>query len=413
MTRKIALLIGNYRPTFVLAHSLKNRGYEVIAGLDGYDRGAEVSRYVDKVWKHASYQIEFEKFQFELTRFLKGHPEITDVYPVAEPVIRAVAEERLVLPDHIRVGTMDGALVQHCLDKRALLTQATELEIPVAPFAETTDHDDLYAQAERIGFPLVIRPLETGKLLGSTKAITCNNPDELSRQNEVWKQCDYRLLIQRQVKGKRDNIYFAAKDGEIFRYLHAKIIRTDQPDGSGLAVEGETVTPCPTIDGYTRILIKALNYDGIGCAQYLVDPESGDINFLELNPRIAGNHALPDACAMKLSDWLIDKTEGTERSGPPITGTTGLRYSWIAGELDAIRQSWRKGRLGFGQALVAGLAAFQCFRRDELDMGFVQSDPMPGVITLCDSLPLIGGITRRRFENPFLFKLFIRKECLK
>lgn len=412
MTGNIALLIGNYRPTFILAQSLKSRGYQVISGLGGYDRGAEVSRFVDKVWKHASYQTEFEKFQTELTKFLEQHPDITDIYPIAEPVVRAVAEGRLNLPDHIRVGTMDSALVQHCLNKRALLTHARDLAIPIAPFAETRNRKDLYALAEKIGFPLVIRPLETGKLLGSTKAITCSNLDDFSQQNEIWKRCNYQLLLQRQVKGKRDNIYFAAKDGNIHRYLHAKIIRTDQPDGSGLAVEGETVTPCTIIEGYTRKLIEALEYDGIGCAQYLVDPDSGDINFLELNPRIAGNHALPEACKLDLSSWLIDMTENAAHPATSIIGSAGLRYSWIAGELDAIRHSWRNGQLGFIEALKSALEAFRCYRRNDLDMGFVPGDPMPGLITLCDSLPLIGAITRRRFQNPLLLKLFIRKECL-
>jgi len=413
MTGRTALLIGNYRPAFILAQSLKKRGYQVICGLDGYDRGAEVSRFVDKVWKHSSYQGSPGRFQDELTSLLKRHPGITDVYPVAEPVIRAIAEGRLSLPSHVRVGSMNDALVRRCLDKKGLLTTARHLSIPVAPFAETGSREDFYRLAEEIGFPLVIRPLETGKVFGAKKAITCIDMEAVFACEEIWQESGYQLLVQSHVTGKRDNIYFAARGGEIYRYLHAKIIRTDQPDGSGLAVEGKTVTPCTKLDGYTRKLVEALNYDGIGCAQYLVDADSGDISFLELNPRIAGNHALPEACGMGLGDWLIDTTEKCDQSEERRVGAAGVQYSWIAGELDAIRNSWRTGRLGLLQALKGGWQAILSFRRDDLDMGLVPGDLMPGLITLCDSLPVVGTLTRRRFDNAFLFKVFIRKECIK
>lgn len=412
MSERTALLLGNYRPTYILARSLKMRGYRIICGLDGYDRGAEMSRYVDAVWKHASYQSDLPRFQQDLTALLEKHPEISDIYPVAEPVILAIAKGQLELPETIRIGSMDPDLIKLCLDKQVLLEKAQELSIPVAPFAKTSDEADFYEKASAIGFPLVIRPLVSNQLLGNQKAITCTDEDDLKANDAVWQDAQFQLLIQRHVTGKRDNIYFAASGGEITRYLHAKITRTNREDGSGLAIEGKTIPPCPQLQAHSAALIRALGYNGIGCAQYLVDDDTGAIHFLELNPRIAGNHALPEQCGLSLGDQLIDLTEGEIKAAPALIGTSGLKYSWLSGELDAIRQAWRAGTMPAGQAFAKAVTAARAFIADDLDISFAPGDPMPGIITLLDSLPLIGGITRRRFDHPFFFKLFIRKDCL-
>jgi Carbamoyl-phosphate synthase L chain, ATP binding domain len=409
---KTALLLGNYRPTFILARSLKLRGYDVVCGLDGFDRGAEVSKHVDTVWQHSSYITQVSSFQQELNQLLASRPDISAVYPVAEPVIRAFADGRLVLPKSIKLGSVAGELVLRCLDKQGLLAKAKEMSVPVAPNAETSGKEHFYVSAEEIGFPLVVRPLQSGKLLEGQKAITVDDMDALRDLENVWNSCDYRLLIQRHVPGLRENIYFAAQGGDIYRYLHAKITRTDQPDGSGLAIEGETVAPCSVLKHHTEVLVRALNYTGIGCAQFLVDTQTGDISFLELNPRIAGNHAVPEACNLALGDCLIDMTEGRNHPAPYIEGIVGLKYGWIAGELESVKKTWQAGRLSFWQALFAVYKSFSYFRSSHMDVGFAKDDPLPGLFTLCDSLPLVGGITRLRLERPYFFKYVLRKECL-
>lgn len=409
---KSVLLLGNYRPTFVLASSLKKRGYRVICGLDGYDRGAEVSKYVDAVWQHPPYTSNLPGFQSALDAFLETHADITDVYPIAEPLIRAFAAERLSLPSGVRLGSMANNLVTSCLDKQNLLSKARDLTVPVAPFTETTGQEHFYHQADEIGFPLVIRPLSSDMMLRNKKAITCQDKESLNSLNDVWKACEYKLLIQRHAAGKRDNIYFAASEGKIFRYLHAKITRTDQPDGSGLAVEGETISPCPILKKHTETLVRALNYEGIGCAQFLVEPVTGEISFLELNPRLAGNHALPEACGLALGDCLINLTEGRVVAAPYVEGSIGKKYSWIAGEIDSLKKAWKAGRITFGQMLTSARKAYASFRRDDLDIAFVPNDRLPGIFTLVDSLPLLGGISRQRFQQPLFFKLLVRKVYL-
>lgn len=406
---KTALILGNYRPSFILARSLAQRGYKVVCSLRGYDRGAEVSRYVHAIWDDMGLTDYSDKFQVALDDFLSNHPDIQLVFPVTEEFVRAFAERRLTLPENVMLGSMPDEIVNQCFDKSGLLKFADELGVPVAPFAVTQSAEELRQEATRIGFPLVVRPLDSTIELAGKKAVTCTSLEHLLSLYDTWLEDNPGLLIQRYVSGKRDNIYFAAHEGVIYRYLHAKIERTNQPDGSGLALEGVTVTPCTHLRDYTERLIKALDYSGIGCAQYLVDSKTGEQNFLEINPRLAGNHALPEACGLNLGDWLIDQTIYGLPDKSQRHGQQGVRYTWLAGELAAIKRAHNLKKLDKWSAVKASLHAVKVTINSDMDMGLMRGDIMPGLITLCDSFPVLGRVTRRRLEKGLIRRLLINK----
>lgn len=395
------LILGNYRPSYILARTFHKRGFRVICDMEGYELGAEMSRYVHALWPHEPYARDPNGFQAVLAHFLNQNPDIEWVCPVTEPLIKAFAQERLSLPASCKLLSVAGDLVQLCLDKNRILSLAKSLEMPLAPFAVISGSEELIAKATEIGFPLVVRPQSSSHRLGGQKAVTIDNLQALQVGFETWKSETSDLLIQRHAMGKRDNIYFAASNGAIERYLHAKIVRTDQADGSGLAVEGQTIAPCPNLRAQTERLVKALNYSGIGCAQYLVDEQSGKTCFLELNPRIAGNHALPDHCGMGLDDWFIDHLEGAATKGAAKEQEVkvfdkSLSYSWLAGELEGIKQNYRRKHLGLMQALRSYGVAVKAYRAADMDIAFSKDDPKPGWWTLLDSIPFLCRLSRLR-----------------
>lgn len=406
--RERALILGNYRPSYILARALFRRGYDVICGLDGYDRGTEVSKYVDTVWNHPSYSASSDEFQLALNEFCAKDTAVKLVFPVAENFVRAFAEGHLTLPSDVNLGSMANDTINVCLNKPLLLEKAARLDIPVAPFAITEGRDALLEHADRLKFPLVVRPSDSTKRLAGKKAITCGSRVELETQYDEWE--DHGLLLQEHVSGTRDNIYFSACNGEIQNYLHAKIERTDQPDGSGLALEGITIDPCPILQGYTEKLIKTIDYTGIGCVQFLVDDVEDKRYLLELNPRLAGNHALPEYAGLALSDELIDLALGQLRKKPLTLGDASIRYTWFAGEIESLRLRWRTGGLEFRRFIPALLKSVSAVLRSDLDISLNRDDWKPGFFSLCDTIPGIGTFTRARFKHGIVQKLLIRKK---
>lgn len=398
-----ALLLGNYRPTAIIARDLKARGYRVAVGLDGFERGAELSRHVDRLWCHPPLDEDGPAFARALSELLARRGDIRLIVPVAENYVRFFAEEDIALSASVTTLMVAPELVTTCLDKQRMMTLAEASGVPVAPFAEVRDQPELIGAAERIGFPLVIRSVSSTHRLFGEKAVTVADRAALERLLPDWPEGHPALLLQRRASGLRHNLYFSARAGRIERLLHVKIARTDRLDGAGLAVEGATVATDPDLGRDTAALVAALGYTGIGCAQFLVDAVSGETSFLEINPRFAGNHAIPAACGLGLTERLLDLCldPASSADGPPVP-LRSLRYCWIAGDLLGVKVAWRQGRISAREA-GRWLGRMVGARwRAKLDVGFDWRDPLPGLANILDVLPGIGKLTRMRLSRPGL-----------
>lgn len=393
--RPTALLLGNYRPALRIAEMLRERDMDVICGIEGSDHCAEFSRYIAQMWNHPKLAEGPDKFLNALRDLVHDRPDIELVIPLEEAFVRLIAEQESQLPCGPNYVTVDKRLVNLCLDKPSLLTQAEQAGVPVAPFRQVDTLSSMNDALEALGYPVVVRPEDSTRRLFDRKAITlCNEPDR-DHWFAAWPSDQRAMLIQRKVGGIRHNCYFAAQSGRIRQYLHAIITRTDRFDGSGLAVEGETIAPDPAILGYTRRLIAKLDYCGIGCVQYLVDPVDESVFFLEINPRIAGNHAVPEFCGLDLCGFMIDGPSPA-KTGEIRFGQSGVRYSWIAGDLEGLKSGIRRGEIGIGQAASWVGKIIRNIFRSNVDMTLVLRDPLPGIVNLVDVIPGVGHFTKLR-----------------
>ncbi|WP_425089820.1 hypothetical protein [Stappia sp.] len=400
-----ALLLGNYRPTMVIARELRARGFRVATGLDGFERGAALSRHVDRLWTHPKLEEDEAAFAHALSKVLARRDDIRLVVPVSEPYVRFFARGEVVLPSGVTAMMVAPQLVEACLDKRRMMAIAEATGVPVAPFAEVCDYAELIGETERIGFPVVIRSLSSSHRLLGEKAVTVEDRAALERLLPDWPEGHPALLVQRRASGPRQNLYFSAREGRIDSLLHVEITRTDRLDGAGLAVEGVAGATDPDLGRYTAAMIEALDYSGIGCAQFLVDPETGATCFLEINPRFAGNHAIPAACGLELTDRLLDVCLSLDRRHEPAPRPprTPLRYCWLAGDLLGAKVAWRQGQVSNGEACRWLGRAIRARWRAQLDVGFDWRDPLPGLLAILDVLPGIGKLVRMWKIHPGRF----------
>ncbi len=386
------LLLGNYRPTLTLARTLGAQGHRIISGREGCDGGAEHSRFVDEIWDHTSVRGDSERFLNELCDLLAARPEISMVFPVSEEFVRLLADHRDALPEAPLWVLNAPRLIDACLDKLGLMRLALENGVPTAPFEMVSNFAEFHQAAERIGAPLVIRPEKSTDRIGGKKALMCENDVELAAVSAEIGSAPRSLLLQRKAGGRRHNIYFGAQNGTIVRYLHALIERTDMPDGTGLAVEGVTIEPDPALRAYTERMIAALDYTGIGCAQYLVDDEDGTVSFLEINCRIAGNHAVPEVSGLDLTGLAVTLAQNPDAEVETIEGRAGVRYVWTCGDLLGVKLARWRGDYSASQAVSGLFRAFWAAIRADVHMKWSWHDPMPALHSLKEVLPEAGGL---------------------
>lgn len=395
--QKTILLLGNYRPALILARALSQRGYRVICGDEGCDGGAEHSRFVDEIWHHPHLGGGPASFLTALDVFIERHPELETVFPVSEEFVRFFAELNESVREAYPLAMADPALVRRCLDKASMMKLADDNGVPTAPYAVARNHIEMAAGIGKTGFPMVLRPEISTQRISGRKAIICNDFSTVGNLLQRWPAGQRGLILQRQVSGRRHNIYFAANEGSLFRYLHAVITRTDSLDGTGLAVEGTTVTPEVDLKKYTEILVRELNYTGVGCAQYLVDAETGGVSFLEINPRIAGNHAIAEHAGLGLSMILVDMAAGREIDTDYVEGKSGFTFVWTRGALLAAKLGYLRGELTGRDAMASALRSVWTGLCARCHVTFDRHDPKPSLMALWSLKPRLN-----RFRKPVL-----------
>ena len=392
------LLLGNYRPTLTLARVFSKQGYRVISGLEGYDGGAEYCRFVDAIWDHPDIEKDPNGFKQALKSFVAAN-DVAIIFPVSEEFVRFFSDSPNLIEGGPPVALVQPELVQRCQDKVYMMNLAHDHGVPTAAFAIARNLDKLSRRAEELGFPIVIRPEDSTKKLNGKKALFVSSKRDLMDQFGVWPAEQTGLILQKQFSGDRHTLYFAAENGKLFRYADAGILKTNSLDGSGFAVEGITVVPAADLQMYTRKLVKVLNYTGIGCAQFLVDQETRKVSFLEINPRIAGSHAVPEWVGLGLSKILVDIAQNKKLDTTYIEGRPGVRYVWTFGDLEAVKSAWSSRQIGNMQALKRGALAVYAGLRADIHMTFSWSDPKPGLMALTKLIPDWNKMLKRVRKN--------------
>jgi predicted ATP-grasp superfamily ATP-dependent carboligase len=392
----MVLLLGNYRPALAVARSLSRHGYRITLGLGGGEGCGEYSRFVDESWDHPALAGSGDEFLASLLSLLQTRPHIEIIYPVAEEFVRFVAERERALPEHVTVASPRGDIVRTCCDKLALLRLVERLGIDHLPFQVVSVLDELTAAANAIGFPVVIRPLNNLIRLGHKKALIAADALDLQNLLPRWPDGQEKLLLQRFAKGERHNVFFAAQHGRILRAVETRILRTDRPDGTGLAVDGETVFPTPQLVEDTAALLASLNYTGIGLAQFILDPESGRSCFLELNPRIAGSHAITEQVGADLSRLAIDLARKQLFVADAFSYRAGMRYAWVYGDLRGLLHALRCQEIGPVQAARWTLQILSSTFTADLHQTWRRDDPMPTIMLFLRLLGLANGHSKSR-----------------
>ena len=389
--KKSILLLGNYRPSLILARTFNARGFDVFVGSHGCERLCQHSNAVKGIWGHSSLDHGPLVLAEELRNFTKENSGLTAIIPVAEEYVRMFAEnedEFLGLP---KIVTMDSELVMKCLNKPIMLSLADSANVPTAPFVCSQGLSQTLARMDGyIEFPIIVRPKDSTKRINGHKAITIENEANLIADFRKFGLENQEVLLQQKFLGKRHNVYFAAINGRITRQLHAVIERTDNTDGTGLAVDGNTLFADSDLVEQTSKILVSLNYSGIGCAQFLVNDATGKTSFLEINPRIAGNHALPEHAGLDLGWFNFERVVSGIEDETQIMAPSGIRYCWTSGDLMGAKVAYLRGEIGLPGFLIWLGKAMSTAVRADLHMVFSFKDPMPAIRGILNLIPRLA-----------------------
>ena len=220
----------------------------------------------------------------------------------------AIQLEKKGILDECRVellGTKSSS-IERAEDREMFKELCEELGEPVLPSDIANSIEEGITVAERIGYPVVLRPAFT---LGGTGGGFADNREELLplMKNALSLSPVNQVLIEKSIKGYKEIEYEVMRD---VNDTAITICNMENLDPVGIHT-GDSIVVCPsqtlTNKEYHMLrdsalkIIRALKIEG-GCnVQFALDPKSFRYYLIEVNPRVSRSSAL----ASKASGYPI------------------------------------------------------------------------------------------------------------
>lgn len=294
------------------------------------------------------------------------------IEPLALTTIKRIIEKEQ--PDSILSGlggqtaltlcmqlAKDGYLKEHnvrllgstpeCIDKaedRLIFKETMEaINQPCIPSDVVTTCEDALKFAEKIGYPVIVRPAFT---LGGTGGGIANNPEELEdiAKNGLAMSPITQVLIEKSVAGWKEIEFEVIRDGDGNAIT---VCSMENLDPVGVHT-GDSIVIAPAVtlaDKEYQMLrlasleiVSALGVEG-GCnCQLALNPESFEYAVIEVNPRVSRSSAL----ASKATGYPIAKVATKIALGYRLdeikNAVTGTTYAAFEPALDYVAVKFPK-----------------------------------------------------------------------
>ncbi len=205
-------------------------------------------------------------------------------------------------------------------DRELFKELCEELSEPVLPSESCRSFEEGILAAERIGYPVVLRPAFT---LGGTGGSFAETEEELREAlpHALDLSPVHEVLIEKSVRGYKEIEFEVIRDKNDTAIT---VCAMENLDPVGIHT-GDSIVVCPTqtltnkeyhmLRDSALKLIRALKIEG-GCnVQFALDPDSFDYYLIEVNPRVSRSSAL----ASKASGYPIARVSAKIAVGKTLS----------------------------------------------------------------------------------------------
>jgi predicted ATP-grasp superfamily ATP-dependent carboligase len=208
--------------------------------------------------------------------------------PIRDESVDAVLGERERLERHAAIPYTDRDTLEQGRDKY-LTVQAARAVGLAHPQTATPETVDYRALDERFGFPVVVKPRVSA---GRQGVVVCDDraavEDAVERITETFGD----VILQEFIPNGGERGVYTIYDWDSQRRATCvqERIRTNPPEG-GSSTLRKTIE-APDLIRLGDRLLSSLSWQGLGMAEFRIDPRDGEPKLLEINTRPWGSLAL-------------------------------------------------------------------------------------------------------------------------
>lgn len=375
------LLLDNYKQSLPIMRSLQHRNIPFLLGSSQPHDPITFSQYSNEVWKHPEI-AETESFLAALLNLLEQKPEIDAIFPIGELGLKFLAEHEQRLPENIYkiMPSKDNILL--CLDKKRCSDFINDLQIPIPNSTGIKTYSELRETAEKIGFPLILKPNFTVDAFRTEKAIILQTKDDLERVTQEWDQ-SHPVLLESYIHGERISLNLTVQEGNIITYLENQAQHTQELDGTGYTVRTVSKLPTAILREYAEKIMAEMHYTGIINMQFLYCTLKQRYYFMEINPRMPATTAFIYRLGIDVAAYALH-VHGYRKDcecKPKTKQVEGILCNWFYGDLVSYSKHLIRGKLTIMGAIFSGLDLFKYIILSDVDQLWSFADPKPALVS--------------------------------
>lgn len=213
--------------------------------------------------------------------------------------------------------------------KGEALRLGREAGLDVPDGDEVSDLGSARSSAERLGWPVIVKPVESVAALRKRSVVRVADPGALEC---AWREhvAPGAALVQREVPGHGEGLFVLRIGGETRAAFAHRRLREKPPSG-GVSVLCESIATDPDLLARVERVLDACGFDGIAMAEFRRDGERRWL--MELNARLWGSLQLAIDAGVDFPTLAVRAALG-EPAGVRPEYRVGLRSRWLLGDLD-------------------------------------------------------------------------------
>jgi len=369
--------------------SLGRKGYHVIAAdADPKSIGFH-SRYAHERLVYPSPEAKPKEFCECLLETVKAK-NINLIIPVTDLAGQPLARSRETFAKITRLALPGDEMLKVVTDKDKTWQLAKQLGVPVPETFVVETAREALEVAERLGWPLVVKPqssrkLREGNRIDSFKVTYAPDAADLKRQmQELEGRCS--VLLQQFCPGIGHGVELLMSEGKpLAAFQHKR--RRELPITGGPSAYREAVKLDPDLYDYSVRLLKEIHWTGLAMVEFKVGKLGPKL--MEINGRIWGSIPLAVTSGMDFPALLAELfLNGPSNIKPQLNSNykIGVRcrdlqrdLMWITNVLMQRRKYKFLEIPGRKRAVLAMLGLLNPRRKFDL---LTLNDPMPGLAEL-------------------------------
>jgi len=312
------------------------------------------------------------------------------IIPATDLTGHPLAWRRSEFAKFTKLAVPEDDLLKVVRDKDQTLQLADKVGVPVPETCIVETAKEALAQAEQLGWPIVLKPrasrkLREGKGIDKFKVTYAADAADLKKQmQELEGQC--AVLLQSYCAGVGHGVELLMHEGKPLAAFQHKRLR-EIPVTGGASAYRESVKLDPDLYDYSLRLLHELRWTGLAMVEFKVGKRGPRL--MEINGRVWGSLPLAVASGVDFPALLAElHLRGPATIKPQLNSEykIGLRCRdlqrdliWITNVLLQRRRYECLDMPSRGRAIVAMLGIFNPRRKFDL---LTLNDPLPGLAEL-------------------------------